>query len=248
MITTKAPQQRIAELLDTESTVVDGYLDVLGTDTPPIKGIGQAAMRVPLVSRIYEPIWRNFFRLAMGSNAVGVNREKQRAVDSLAITEGALVLDVGCGPGLFTRAFGDAVGAAGLAVGLDASQSMLAEAARTNAVGSVGFVRGDAGRLPFADKTFDAVACFFALHFFPDAEGALAEIARVTVPGGRIAVTALAHPELLDFPLFRRAYQLGGARSLAHHVVPDLLAAADCEITSRKSSGAVQFVTAVKTP
>ncbi|MGW4244444.1 methyltransferase domain-containing protein, partial [Nocardia sp. NPDC004722] len=158
MITTPASRQRIAELLDTESTVVDGYLDVLGADTPPIKGIGQAAMRVPLVSRIYEPIWRNFFRLAMGSNAVGVRREKQRAVDSLAITEGALVLDVGCGPGLFTRAFGAAAGDTGLAIGLDASPSMLAEAARTNAVGAVGFVRGDAGRLPFADKTFDAVA------------------------------------------------------------------------------------------
>ncbi|MEC3956912.1 methyltransferase domain-containing protein [Nocardia sp. CDC153] len=241
-----ATQQRIAELLELESTAVDGYLDVLGTDTPPIKGIGQAAMRVPLVSRIYEPIWRNFFRLAMGSNAVGVRKEKERAVASLDIREGALVLDVGCGPGLFTRAFGQAAGATGLAIGLDASPSMLAEAARTNAVGSTGFVRGDAGRLPFVDKTFDAVACFFALHFFPDAEGALVEIARVAKPGGRIAVTALAHPDVVDYPLFRRVYEIGGARSLAYHVVPDILAAAGCEITGRKSSGAVQFVTAVK--
>ncbi|WP_051179469.1 class I SAM-dependent methyltransferase [Nocardia concava] len=246
MIANEVTRQRIVELLVPESTVVDGYLDVLGADTPPAKGIGQAAMRVPFVSRIYEPIWRNFFRLAMGSNAVGVRREKQRAVDSLGITEGSRVLDVGCGPGLFTRAFGRAAGESGLAIGLDASPSMLAEAARTNAVGPVGFVRGDAGRLPFRDKAFDAVACFFALHFFPDAEGALAEIARVAAPGGRIAVTALAHPDVVDFPLFRRVYAIGGARSLGYHVVPELLTAAGCEITGRKSSGAVQFVTAVK--
>ncbi|MGW5109818.1 class I SAM-dependent methyltransferase [Nocardia sp. NPDC004123] len=246
MIATQSPQQRIVELLLPESTVVHGYLDVLGAETPPVKGIGQAAMRVPLISRIYEPIWREFFRLAMGRNAVGVRREKQRAVDSLGLVEGALVLDVGCGPGLFTRAFGRAAGDSGLAVGLDASESMLAEAARTNAVGPVGFVRGDAGRLPFADGAFDAVACFFALHFFPDAEGALAEIARVARPGGRIAVTALAHPPVLDFPLFRGVAGIGGARSLGYHVVPDILTAAGCEVTGRNSSGAVQFVTAVK--
>ncbi|MEV6101384.1 hypothetical protein [Nocardia sp. NPDC051981] len=81
MIATQSPQQRIVELLLPESTVVHGYLDVLGAETPPVRGIGQAAMRVPLISRVYEPIWREFFRLAMGRDAVGVRREKQRAVD-----------------------------------------------------------------------------------------------------------------------------------------------------------------------
>jgi SAM-dependent methyltransferase len=42
--------------------------------------------------------------------------------------------------------------------------------------------------LPFPDGSFEVVCCQLRLQFFPDPSGALAEMARVLVPGGRVAV------------------------------------------------------------
>jgi ubiquinone/menaquinone biosynthesis C-methylase UbiE len=50
-------------------------------------------------------------------------------------------------------------------------------------------VAGDAGRLPFPDRCFDWVLSSSALHYWPDPGAGLAEIARVTKAGGRVAIT-----------------------------------------------------------
>ena len=82
------------------------------------------------------------------------------------------MLDVACGTGNFTRDFARTVGPDGLAVGIDASATML-----TRAVADTDppagwtrsrYVRGDAQELPFRDHSFDAVCCFAALHLFAD--------------------------------------------------------------------------------
>src|SRR5439155_2467856 len=52
----------------------------------------------------------------------------------------------------------------------------------------VGYVRGDARRLPFADGTFDAVCCYAALYLVPEPFTVLSELLRVLGPGGRLAV------------------------------------------------------------
>ena len=82
-----------------------------------------------------------------------------------------------------------AVGSDGLAVGVDSSATMLAQAVRDTAPGSpVGYVRADAVDLPFDDGTVDAVSCYGALYLMDDPFGALREMIRVLTPGGRIAV------------------------------------------------------------
>jgi SAM-dependent methyltransferase len=48
-------------------------------------------------------------------------------------------------------------------------------------------VQATAGRLPFPDGSFEVVCCQLGLQFFPDRAAALAEMARVLVPGGRLA-------------------------------------------------------------
>jgi ubiquinone/menaquinone biosynthesis C-methylase UbiE len=106
----------------------------------------------------------------------------------LGLTPGDGVLDVACGPGNFTREFAGIVGAGGLAVGIDASPTMLARAVADTADGSVAYVRGDAVALPFRDASFDAVCCFAALHLFADPGAALDHMTRVLTPGGRIAI------------------------------------------------------------
>ena len=80
---------------------------------------------------IYERIWRPLRRPRADGRAragawPGSGGSRSRCCE---IAPGDAVLDVACGPGNFTRAFADAAGD-GLVVGLDASRTMLAQAAR----------------------------------------------------------------------------------------------------------------------
>lgn len=67
------------------------------------------------------------------------------------------------------------------------------------------FVAGDATKLPFADRSFDAVTISFGLRNIPDVDGALAEMLRVTKPGGRLVVCEFSTP---PWPPFRWAYTM----------------------------------------
>src|SRR6202034_4088441 len=77
-------------------------------------------------------------------------------------------------------------------VACDFSLGMLQVGARAHA-GTVSFVAGDALRLPFADQAFDAVTISFGLRNVADPDAALAEMLRVTRPGGRLVVCEFGH-------------------------------------------------------
>ena len=191
-----------------------GYLDLLGTAAPASTGMAQNLMLTGVVPAIYERWWRPTLGRAMkGVFGPGMGDEYRIARLLLALRPGDKVLDVACGPGNFTRRFGQVVGADGLVVGIDASPTMLTRAARDTPAAehpSVAYVRGDAVRLPFADATFDAVCCFAALHLFAEPFEALDHMARVLAPGGRIALFTSCR--LRSIP-GRVANDLAGARS-----------------------------------
>ena len=111
---------------------------------------------------------------------------------------GAL-LDVGTGTGRMAELFAPR---AGSVAALDKSPEMLRLArARLQHLpaGKVDLLQGDFTALPFADGAFDTVLFHQVLHYAQEPEVALAEAARVTRPGGRIAVVdfaAHAHEEL----------------------------------------------------
>ncbi|WP_091073858.1 methyltransferase domain-containing protein [Microlunatus sagamiharensis] len=92
-------------------------------------------------------------------------------------------LDVGCGTGALGRA---AAGAGWRTVGVDADAAMVA-AARASGSGPV--VVGGLPRLPFADGAFTAVGANFVVNHTDDPRAAVRELARVAVPGGRVALT-----------------------------------------------------------
>jgi len=110
------------------------------------------------------------------------------AVAALRFAEDDRVLDVGCGDGFVTRAVAGMV-REGCAVGVDASPRMIATAHAAGQPAAAGpwFVVGDARRLPFAEY-FDAVVSFNALHWVPEQQRALSEIASVLRPGGRALI------------------------------------------------------------
>ncbi len=152
-----------------------GYEDLLGDDDPTGRLPGQRLMVSRALPLIYERVWRPVLgRVFIGESTAD---ERRTALELLEIEPGDRVLDVGCGPGNFSRAF---AAAGGEVTGLDASRSMLEAAVRAG--GGVRYVRADAADLPFEDASFDAVCCFAALHMFGDPWAALDQMIRVLRP------------------------------------------------------------------
>jgi SAM-dependent methyltransferase len=110
---------------------------------------------------------------------------------------GLRVLDVACGAGEPAVTIAAGIAATGGHVfATDLIGDMLAmarENARERGVANIAFARADAEALPFADGSFDAVTCRYAVMLLPDVQRALREMRRVLVPGGR-AVCLLSGP------------------------------------------------------
>jgi ubiquinone/menaquinone biosynthesis C-methylase UbiE len=134
---------------------------------------------------------------------------KQDVHDALNLRLGDHVLDVGCGPGDDARAFALVVGPTGHVVGIDPSETMIAEATRRSdgAPSNVEFRLGDACDLPFDDNSFDRVIADRVVQHIKDRERALKEMVRVAKPDGLVAV---ADPDwesiVIDVP-DRNAYR-----------------------------------------
>ncbi len=97
----------------------------------------------------------------------------------------ARVLDVGCGTGEIASRLAEAMPGATL-LGLDVLESTVALARARHAALAprLSFARGDAYALAFPDASFDLVVCRHVLQAIPEPERAVAEMRRVTRPGG----------------------------------------------------------------
>ncbi len=107
------------------------------------------------------------------------------------LASGQRLLDLASGPGLLAQAAAPRV-APGAVVLSDLAERPLA-LARTAAPELLA-VAADAENLPFAAAVFDRVLCSLGLMFFPDERRALAEIARVLRPQGRLVLAVWAEP------------------------------------------------------
>jgi SAM-dependent methyltransferase len=123
--------------------------------------------------------------LAAVSGVEQTQRLKARTIDLLALTNGQVVLDVGCGAGDEVRAMASIVGSSGRAVGIDGSALMIEEAWKRSRDGqlSVDFQQADAHQLPFADNTFDGCRVERTLQHVADPRRVVAEMVRVAKPG-----------------------------------------------------------------
>jgi len=110
----------------------------------------------------------------------------------LALCTGLNVLDVGCGTGDFLRLLAPIV-APGEAVGLDLSETMIAEARKRSAenIENLSFRVGSALDLPFQVGSFDRILATQVLLHIPDPWRALAEMKRVLAPSGVISISEI---------------------------------------------------------
>ena len=127
-------------------------------------------------SRIYDFIFKRWFY-----------PRQQHVIQSLHLKEGQRVLDLGVGTGLSLPLYPPNV----RVTGVDLSDSMLREAQkkiRQERLGHVTLLEMDAGRLAFADDAFDVVIAAFVISVVPDPIQVIAEIKRVSKPGGKIVI------------------------------------------------------------
>jgi ubiquinone/menaquinone biosynthesis C-methylase UbiE len=104
----------------------------------------------------------------------------------LVKTEPRDVLETAAGTGVLTRAIATRLAGDARIVATDLNQPMLDRAAaRQPGDGRIAWRQADALALPFADQSFDAVACQFGVMFFPDKVQGYREAFRVLKPGGR---------------------------------------------------------------
>ena len=107
-------------------------------------------------------------------------------LDWLSMPPGLAWVDVGCGTGAFTQLILDRCAPSSVAA-IDPSEEQIAYARNTPTAKRVDFRIGDAQSLPFADRTFEAAVMALVITFVADPDKAIAELKRVTKPGGTIA-------------------------------------------------------------
>lgn len=107
----------------------------------------------------------------------------EQMADLAGVAPGQRVLDVGCGPGALAEELVRRVGAESVAA-VDPSEPFVA-AARERLPGA-DVRQAAAEELPFADDEFDATLAQLVVHFMHDPDAGIAEMARVTRPGGTV--------------------------------------------------------------
>ncbi|ULE31569.1 class I SAM-dependent methyltransferase [Mycobacterium sp. IDR2000157661] len=117
----------------------------------------------------------------------------EQILDAADVHEGDRVIDVGAGTGIVARAALQRVGPTGSVIAVDPNDGMLAVAAKM--APQLDIRPGTAERLPVDDDEIDCTTCQFALMFFDDRSRAISEMARVTRPGGHVAVATWAAVE-----------------------------------------------------
>lgn len=148
--------------------------------------------------------------------SLGIDQSwRQKTVQALALGKGHRVLDLATGTAELAIQVARTEPSVTV-VGLDPSSKMLdvgrLKLTRGALAGRIELVQGDAQALPFDADSFDSVCIAFGIRNVPDRARALREMARVTRPGGRIAILELSEP---------RAGLLGAlARFHIHTVVP----------------------------
>lgn len=134
----------------------------------------------------WPEIYDRWFTTPIGS--LVKQYEAELILDLLKPKQGEVILDAGCGTGIFTL---DILSVGSTVIGLDISLPMLIHAREKLKGHPFRIVLGDILTLPFREGYFDKVVSVTAVEFIKDAKGAVKELFRVTKGGGHIVLATL---------------------------------------------------------
>lgn len=117
----------------------------------------------------------------------------KKTIEQLQLDEDSLLLDAGCGSGLFSHM---AISTGAQVIGIDAAAGLLEMARERNPENS--FLEEDLEKLPFATESFHIVTGFNSFQYAGNFTAALAEAKRVLKKGGRLVIGIWDKPELSD--------------------------------------------------
>ncbi|KAB1504591.1 demethylmenaquinone methyltransferase [Corynebacterium sp. 320] len=149
------------------------------------------------VASMFDAVGKNYDLtntvLSFGQDRLWRKRTRRR----LDLHKGDLVLDLAAGTGVSTEEFSES---GAYCIACDFSLGMLQAGAHRN----LPMICADGTNLPFEDNTFDAVTINYGLRNIVDFRAGLREMARVTKPGGKLAVAEFSTPVV---PVFKTIYK-----------------------------------------
>ncbi len=139
----------------------------------------------------------------------GCDRRWRAALASMCITTGSeKALDLCCGTGEMTVALAEKMNSSGEIHAIDISSAMIErmreKISKLSPAPAITIAAGDATRTGFDGRAFDVVTAAFGLRNLPDRAAALAEMAGLLKPGGRLGI--LEFTRLADVPLPARLF------------------------------------------
>lgn len=174
------------------------------------------------IARTYDPL----------NHLLSLNQDKgwrRFAVDAVGVRPGDRVLDVCTGTADLAIDLADRVGPTGSVVGTDFCEEMVRLGVPKTGAAPAPITLGvaDTLRLPFRDGSFRGVTVGFGIRNVADLRGGIREMARVTSPGGRVAILECTQPAN---PLFRFVYYVYFLMILP--IVGNLVSGAKCNAYS----------------
>lgn len=166
-------------------------------EKPVDKGEGRIRQMFGEIAPVYDTL----------NHVLSLNIDKRwrRRTVELAPPEGdGPILDLCTGSGDLALEYAGVTN--GPVVGADFCHELLVRARRKTHDDRVTYVEADGQRMPFADNTFQLVTVAFGLRNITDTDRGLAEMARVTKPGGRVAVLEFSKPDHWLLGRLYRAY------------------------------------------
>lgn len=172
---------------------------------PPVApASGSGTLPEIQVRSMFDRIARVYDRMNSVMTVGMHHRWRARAADFARLGPGDRALDVATGTGDLAIELDRRVGRSGEIVGVDFAETML-ELARRKATG-IRFASANALELPYADDEFAAATVGFGARNFSDLPRGLAEMVRVTRPGGRVVVLEITTPQRPPLSWFFRLW------------------------------------------
>lgn len=171
-----------------------GILEMLAKESDEVITPFQRVMQTPAVVSIYENIWRRIGYFLASSRSF--DKEIDTVLQYAGGRSTGRILDLACGPGIFTRPLARL--SDGVVIGLDLSRPMMLRAQKTirkEGISNIVLIRATAFSMPFIDGALQYINCCGALHLFDNPEMALKEMKRVLDPEGFLCVQTTIRPE-----------------------------------------------------